>query len=259
MANRTAMVGIGAALLVIGLAGIGLEQTGVIFPQKPTTPVAQKSPGPPVAAGPESQSALNQAPKRLEPVPAPPAAAPVSALRQSREKSAAVKKQARVSHQAKRAPEHDKALRAVRRFAIATRNDPSNLAPKKHVSSRVRTHAPLKAGRGYAASNRSPFTPAHPVVIRFTFDPARDRPFSVASVHLGDRVRVNVRQVGQVNRRVYFTYSGGLNSRHGAILELKTMYSFERPVFFRGGRGYYIIQVQIYPDNRWRIMPRSLV
>ena len=259
MANRTAIVGIGAVLLVIGLAGIGLEQTGVIFSRTPTTPVAQKSPGPPVAAGPESQPAANQPPKQLKPVPAPPAAAPVSAARHSREKSAAVKKQVRVSHQAKRAQERDTALRAVRKFAIATSNEQSNLTPQKHVSSRVRTHAPLKAARGYLALNRSPFAPTHPVVIRFTFDPARDRPFSVASIHLGDRVRVNVHQVGQVNRRVYFTYSRGLNSRQGAKLVLKTMYSFERPVFFRGGRGYYVIQVQIYPDNRWRIMPRSLV
>jgi hypothetical protein len=99
----------------------------------------------------------------------------------------------------------------------------------------------------------------HPIVIRFTFDPERNRPFDVASVHLGDRVRVKVRQVGQVSRRVYFTFSRGLNSPRGALLELKTMYSFERPAYFREGGGYYVIQVLIYPDNRWRIMPRSLV
>ena len=51
MANRTAIVGLGAALLVIGLAGLGAEQTGVIFPGSSGRAPVVVATGPPGAGG----------------------------------------------------------------------------------------------------------------------------------------------------------------------------------------------------------------
>jgi hypothetical protein len=78
-------------------------------------------------------------------------------------------------------------------------------------------------------------------------------------VHLGDRIRVYVQQVGPVDRRVYFTFSESLNSTQGAVLELETMRWFEPPVMYRPVQGYYVIEIRIYPNNRWNIPPRSFV
>lgn len=262
--NRTAIVGVGAALLVIGLAGLGLEQSGVILPRASVRLPAVQSSGPPSAGALRSQGVINQAPKQLEPMPPHPAGAHASTGRNSPVQSAAVKKKVRIAHVANRAPGHHAGLKTPQRPvprspAVAVHTASSGLASRKPEFNRERRQAVLKTGLRRYAGRRAAPPPMRPVMIRFTFDPARDRPFNVASVHLGDRIKVDVRQVGQVNRRVYFTFSRGLNSRRGAVLKLRTMYSFERPVYFRGGPGYYVIQVRIYPDNRWRILPRSLV
>ena len=95
-------------------------------------------------------------------------------------------------------------------------------------------------------------------MIKFKFDPELKSGLHVAQVHLGDKIRVNVHRVGQVNRRVYFTFLRALDSPQGALLELKTMSSFERVASRRAG-GYYKVEVKIYPGNRWNIMPRSFV
>ncbi|MDR3568231.1 MAG: hypothetical protein P4L43_09415 [Syntrophobacteraceae bacterium] len=259
MANRKVMVTVGVALLVMGLSGIGLVQTGVIFPKAPATEPVQKSSGPPAAAAELPPGALEKAPghvpmdKSFQPPPA-------GVARKHPEKAAPFQNKVQTASGAKAAPHRDAALKAVRRFAMTVHNEAHASDGRKSPGlkpARRRARAQVAHGPRHAAAH--PFYPMHPVVIRFTFDPARNRPFGVASLHLGDRVRVKIRQVGQVGQRVYFTFSRGLNSPRGAILELKTMYSFERPVNLRGAPGYYVIQVQIYPDNRWRIMPRSLV
>lgn len=260
MVNRTLIVGVGAALLVIGLAGLGLEQTGVIFPGTSVRPPAVQSCGPPAAGGLLSQGEVNQAPKRLEPMPPAPAGSPLSAGRGVPAKRAAVQKKPPGAPVAKRAPGHHHAgLKALRGSTVAVHSAPSGHAPEKPPFAREQRPAALKAGPRRYTGMRIASPTMRPIVIRFTFDPARERSFNVASVHLGDRIRINVRQVGPVSRRVYFTFSRGLDSRRGALLELRTMGSFERPSYFRAGPGHYVIQVRIYPDNRWRIMPRSLV
>jgi hypothetical protein len=70
---------------------------------------------------------------------------------------------------------------------------------------------------------------------------------------------VKVRRVGQVDRKVHFTFSRNINSPQGAVLKLETMHSFGRPVTYSTDRGYYMIEVKIYPGNRWNIKPRSFV
>jgi hypothetical protein len=115
-----------------------------------------------------------------------------------------------------------------------------------------------KIGEQHLHARKAPARQKGPVVIRFNFDPAQGRRLDVAQVHLGDRIRVKVHRVGQVDRRVFFTFLRDLDSPQGALLELETMYSFERAAYGRG-RGYYVIEVKIYPGNRWNIMPRSFV
>lgn len=193
MANRTVIVGVGAALLVIGLTGLGLVQTGVIFPGAP--------------GGQLSQGVVNQAaPKQLESIPKlsePPA------------QSAAVQKQVPVTPDIHGAHRRDAGPQTPRRSAVSPHAALSRLASPKHEFDLRQNHPVSKAGRNNSVGRRFAFSPTRPVVIRFTFNPARDRSFGVASVHLGDRVRVTVRQVGQVTRRVYFTFSRGLDSHQG--------------------------------------------
>ena len=257
MASRTVIVSVGTALLVIGLGGLGLVQSGVI-PPKAQPPVAQGTTplGPPASGAALSLGGPgDMAPGRLLPTDNFSSTASVPAAPKPSKKIAPVPKRAGSATAKKAAPRNDPALKAVRRFAARVHNEASADGSRKSDFKQARSRAAAKR----PAQGRPALYGMRPVVIRFNFDPGRDRPFSVASLHLGDRVRVRLRQVGPVSRRVYFTFSRGLNSPRGAVLELKTMYSFERPANFRGGQGYYVIQVLIYPDNRWRIMPRSLV
>jgi hypothetical protein len=99
-----------------------------------------------------------------------------------------------------------------------------------------------------------------PVVIRFRFDPLRDREIYVARVHRGDKVKVSARQVGLGGGKVYVSYTSGIDSRKGAMVKVRAGY----PPHMRAGfnpseRGYYVIEMKIYPGNRWNIKPRSFV
>lgn len=263
MAHRTAIVGVGAALLVIGLTGLGLVQTGVVLPRGPGKPVAEKSSALPAAGAQQPQGALNQAQEQPGLIPKPSVSAPVPAARKSSAKSAPVRKTVPVVRHTNRAVRREAGPQTVRKSAGSARGVPPGFVSRRVRINRDSGLGALKASRRHVTTGRvavSPVrAPARPVEIRFTFNPARDRPFGVASVHLGDKIRVNVERIGRVNRRVYFTFSRGLDSRRGAVLELRTMYSFERSLYMRGSPGYYVIHVRIYPDNRWRIMPRSLV
>lgn len=254
--NRKAIVGVGAALVVIGLAGLGLEQSGVIFPRARQLPAVVPS-GPPAAGGASPRGVANQGPQKPAAIAKPLAvgSAPKSATPAVTTTPGAAKvRHARVENHP---------------LAPSAQEKPASGTVRHRVSSPLHTAAPGLAARrpeysrlqkpGVFPPGRVVPSPMRPVVIRFTFDPSRDRPFDIASLHLGDRVRVSVRQVGQVSRRVYFTFSRGLDSRRGALLELKTMYPFEPPLYFRDRPGYYVIRVRIYPHNRWGLMPRSLV
>ncbi len=254
MAKRTVMTVVGAALLVVGLAGLGLVQTGVLLPGSQ----AVKPPGVAEDAGGARQTVADQAPpKPPEALPASSGASPARPLAQSAPVHKKIPK-APVASNANRAHRIAARLKARETSRPLAHSAPAGQASAKSGPNHPRWRA-VRVYRNSRPVDRDSFAPTRPVVIKFTFDPARDRPVGVASVHLGDRIRVHVQRIGDVGRRVYFTFSRGLDSRRGAVLRLRTMYSFERPVSFRGGRGYYVIQVRIYPNNRWRIMPRSLV
>jgi hypothetical protein len=260
-----AIIGIGTVILVIGLSGLGLLQTGVIHPTEVKSPepaTGQQSEGPmnqtaPAAAPapqsgvePGAQTGANLAGSALqgrqppsgdlaaeEPVPVPEAGKGESGY----------PKQDRLGH-----PQSSpvQIQRELSQDAKTTRE------PK---CDEKRSKAHLKSESERYARRTPPAHSAQPLVIRFNFDPARDRGLNVAQVHSGDKIRVKWRRVGQVDRRVYFTFSKNINSPKGAVLKLKTRRSFDRPVMYRTDRGYYVIEVKIYPGNRWNIKPRRFV
>lgn len=252
MANRRGAVGVGVALLVIGLAGLGLVKIGVLCPMGAVAP-----PRGDILGGVDVAQAIKQPEEMLK----SSASGSAEAAGQSLPQSGGVQKseplhEPLASHPNGANPYEKSFKKPARTQAHFVR---SGIARQKPQLNAHRRYVPPKAGANHLVARRVYVSPPRPVVIRFNYDPARCRPFDVARLHLGDRVRISVVRVGQVNRRVYFTFSGNLNSRRGARLTLKTMYSFERPVYYRGATGYYVVRIRIYPANRWRISPRSLI
>jgi len=259
--QRGAIIGIGTVILVIGLSGLGLLQTGVIHPTE------VKLPEP--ATSQQIQGPVNQTAPAVEPAPqsglgpGPQTGTNQSALQGSQPPSgdlAAEKPVPQVGKGENRCPKQDQ-LAHFRSSPLQIQRDLSQDAkttrePKLEEKRRM---ANLKSDLERYARRTPQANSAQPVVIKFNFDPARDRGFNVAQVHSGDKIRVKWRKVGQVNRKVYFTFSRNINSPKGAVLKLETRRSFDRPAMYRTDRGYYVIEVKLYPGNRWNIKPRSFV
>lgn len=70
-------------------------------------------------------------------------------------------------------------------------------------------------------------------MITFRIDPNRDREPYVARVHTGDKIRVNVRQVGTADGRVHLTYGRNLDSKEGVLVKGGTIHPMFR------GAGYH--------------------
>lgn len=238
--KRGVIIVIGSVILVVGLTGLALLQTGVIYPKASVGPVnlpEEKTLEPPSESGQQASGPAVQQPA------APPRSGQELSADLGTQKPATV-------------PQVGKGERRDQGQAQA---EQPRIPPRSAEIDRQRRQEAGKYESKQYANNAPPAQTTKPVVIRFKFDPARNRGLDVAQVHLGDKIRVKVRQVGYVGRRVYFTYSRRLNSPQGAVLKLETMYPFERPVISRRYQGYYVIEVKIYPGNRWNTKPRSFV
>jgi len=288
--KRGAILSIGTVLLVIGLAGLGLLKTGVICPVESTGFLSLRETAPTVQEG-ESDQKLENSPTKSE-QPAGNHENIVKPGRQSAFGENSSDKSGQLTAQTGERSSSDGAAeekavpvpqvgKGERRYPaqqpaqlaqLATQpkpdsSDEGSRVDEKRLQALVKSEPKRNAGKSEAKRNevrtdsagKVRGDPGRPVVIRFNFDPIRSRGMDVARVHLGDRIRVNVRSVGQVSRRVYFTFSKSINSPQGAVLELATMRSFQRPVAYMRDHGYYVIEVKIYPGNRWNIMPRSYV
>jgi hypothetical protein len=255
--KRGVIIGIGTVFLVIGLTGLGLLQTGVIYPPASTGPASlpeikqlEQTPG---SARSQAEQAVQQ------PSPAQGGQQAQSGTTPS-EKPAP--QEGKGSEQAKAAPEKAggpgpqarKEKFDENRLRALLKSEPKPNARKPESKRYAGKTEPKRH-----ASKAAPANTSKPVVIRFNFDPAHDRRLNVARVHLGDKIRVKVRRIGQVDRRVFLTFSESLNSTQGAVLKLLTMPAFESPVMYRPDHGYYVIEIKIYPNNRWNITPRSFV
>lgn len=255
MIKRGAGIGIGTVLLVIGLGGLALLQTGVIYQPESIQPVSLNEAKPP---GPESA----RAPQPETPAPSPDVGAPQNAIPVPQ-----------LGGGERRYPAQDR-LEQLRRALKESEGSgvQKHTARKGDTKSHARkeqsgTHARRADSKSpaYKAKSRSYARKAHPasgmkpVVITFRFDPARDRELYVARVHSGDKIKMNVKRVGMADGRVYLTYTKNPDSVEGALVKVGT----ERPVYRSVGyypeRGYYVIQMKIYPGKRWNIKPRSFV
>ncbi|HIJ75406.1 MAG TPA: hypothetical protein HPP81_01685 [Deltaproteobacteria bacterium] len=265
MIKPGAIIGIGTVILVIGLSGLGLLQTGVIHPTE------VKSPEP--ATSLQSQGTVNQTAPAAAPAPqfgvepgtqtGPNLAESALQGRQPQSGDLAAEEPVPVPQVGKGEspyPKQDQ-FAHFRSSPVQIQRELSQdaNATREPKCDDKRSQSHLKSESERYARRTLPAHSAQPVVIRFNFDPARDRGLNVAQVHSGDKIRVKWRRVGQVDSGVYFTFSRNINSPKGAVLKLKTRYSFDRPVMYRADRGYYVIEVKIYPGNRWNIKPRRFV
>ncbi len=252
--KRGAIIVLGTVILVVGITGLALLQTGVICPRPSIGPVNLTAEGTGSQGG--SPSGEIEGPSAaLHAVPPPPqAAATPSVANPAAPPSQAAARPSEVSAAGgpgSQAPKSAQIDRKRRQVQVKSEH-------KRYAKSVSKRHALKSEPKRYARKA----TPAHitkPVVIRFKFDPANDRRLDLARVHLGDKIRVKMQQVGRVDRRVYFTFSKSPDSPQGAVLMLGTMMSFEGQGIYRRNRGYYKIEVKIYPGNRWNINPRSYV
>ncbi len=271
MINRRAIIGIGTVILVIGVTGLGLLQTGVTQPTKEET----LEPAP--AASQQSQAPVDQTSPAAVPTSQPgvepgtktsPADLKESAGQGQQPPSGDVAAEKpvpvpQVGEGERRYPKQEQKEQVGKHrpplFQMRSEISQDDKTTRKPKFNEKRKHAHHKSKSERYASKTHPAHRAQPVVIRFNFDPGRHRGLNVAQVHAGDKIRVNVRRVGQVESRVHFTLSRNINSQQGAVLKLETMYSLYHPVMYSTDRGYYVVEVKIYPGNRWNIMPRSYV
>ena len=236
MIKGGAVIGIGTILLVIGLGGLALLRTGVIYPPASIGPVnlADVKPPEPAQQGaqapePAAAAQTGQAPALADP---------------------GTQKSVRVPRVGK----------GERRYPGPELLEQLRTGGKESGGSEKRASAEHKSKSASYARGTHRAGGMRPVVIRFRFDPLRDREIYVARVHSGDKVKVSARRVGPAGGRVYVTYTSGIDSRNGALVKVGARHApYMRAGFNPYERGYYVIEMKIYAGNRWNIKPRSFV
>ncbi len=241
MKTRGAFIGFGTVLLVLGLTGLALLQTGVITPPSPVTgrtlelqtqEQQSSGPGPLASAG----GKLPPPPPPETPSPPPEPAAPSVQPPAPRE-----------TPEAKTIPV-PKVGKGVRSYPRQDQVEPPVVKEKKQVMGkqserRIQSkqsarkgstagagYKQYSTGKGAASVGKRSAGPAargkQPTVVRFKFDPSRNRELNVARVHFGDRVVVRVRRVGQADNQVYLTFmlpdTGGSQGYRGWSAGRKT-------------------------------------
>ncbi len=290
MKRHRFFISFGVFLLTLGLAGMALVQTGVIFktakgrpdslfeskaPEQPSESGGQQlaAPGPeerPVQQGNDSaiktpQQQSPQVSRNDKPVPVP-------GIGSGNRTYPRQLGQSEMSQ--KPLPDTNYAARSLDSNSMSSRQRKDAVSEQK--------------------KSRKDNT-AQPVVIRIRYNPARTSEIRVARVHFGDRVVLKIRRIGNAERQIYLTFSlpdgyasnrrvsrfaavitpvndndqlsltaqrdfgpdltEKLDSKKGAVLKLGSRESS----FSRYDRGYYEIEMKIYPGNRWNIRPRSFI
>ena len=227
MIKRGVIIAIGTVFMVGGLTGLALLQTGVIYPpvsigpvnlpeaKSPVTPqesgkqapgpagVPLQRPAPSTESGQGPSAQGGKQPPSADLGTPRPITAPQAGKNESRhpgqdrvERPRTTPRSAEIDRNRRQAP----AKSRPERFAGKSES-------KRHASkSESKRYAHKSESKRYAAKSGSKHyagraTPSHttkPVVIRINFDPARNRRLDVAQVHLGDKIRVKVQQVGHV-------------------------------------------------------------
>jgi hypothetical protein len=272
--KRGAIIGIGTALLVIGLSGLALLQTGVIYPPESIGPVSltEVKPAEPAPAGAQAPQAQVPASADLRSQKAIPAqrfggSEHRNTAQDRLEQQRSARKGSGMSdvlrHTARKA-DSKSSVRKAQSKASARKADSRSFVHKAQAKSSVRkaeskSHLYKAKSKSYARKAQ-PASGMKPVVITFRFDPVRDRELYVARVHSGDEIKMNVRRVGMADGRVYLAYTRNPDSKDGALVKVRAEHSMYRGIGYHPHeRGYYVIEMKIYPGKRWNIKPRSFV
>ncbi|MHC1727731.1 MAG: hypothetical protein AB9866_17305 [Syntrophobacteraceae bacterium] len=218
MKKRGAIIGFGTVLLVLGLTGLALLQTGVISPPSSSpgrtlelqTPEQQSgAPGPQASAG-------GKLPPPPQATPSPPPEPSVSGPQSTAQEQSAGKPvpAPKVGKGMRVYPRQDQPEPPVVKEKRQAKGKQSgrSVESRQYAGKGSKSIAGSKqyARKGTGSIERRTTAAAggrQPTVVRFKFDPARGRELNVAQVHFGDRVVVKVRRVGQAENQVYLTFT----------------------------------------------------
>ena len=232
MVKRSAVMGIGFVFLVIGLAGLALLQTTVVYrPEskgqfglvdvKPPGP-SQEGPGTPAGLElrqlPEPSDSIKQTPEpgsQTEQVPAPQSGegprTPSAAVHTDGAPGAINPRSAGNGVDEQRLTSGDQA--AEKAISVPQAGKGERRYPEQGQAGLQGT---AKPGAGTTrnpslAGSKARLHPSpealQPVVIRFHFDPAERREINVARVHFGDSISVRVRRFGQSELGLHLTFA----------------------------------------------------
>jgi hypothetical protein len=250
--------------MVIGLGGLALLQTGVIYP-----PESLRLAGPAevTTPGPAPPASADLSPQKPVPVPQLggserryPAQDRLEQLRSALKESGGKDV---LRHTARKAESKSHARKAESKSYAYKAKSKSNVRKAESKSQARKAESKSYAHKAKSRSNARKTHVASgtkPVVITFRFDPLRNRELYVARVHTGDKILMSVRPVGMADGRVTLAYTRNYDSKEGTLVKVKTRYPMVRGVgYYPYERGYYVIEMKIYPGNRWNIRPRSFV
>ncbi|MEN6439682.1 MAG: hypothetical protein ABFD97_14000 [Syntrophobacter sp.] len=222
MNKRGIFIGVGTAFLVFGIAGIALLKTNLLkIPAGPglenrlETPAPQPSPEVPGSVpGPSAKEGTLPPAPETSPSPGavsknetPPASpSPMPSQQPQAEKNDKTVAVPQVGKGERRYPRPtDFELPKVQNNQSARATGPASrsMPRDKTWSTNPQSQARQKSLTGQGRQ---------PVTIRVNFNPAKANNIQVARVHLGDRIAINVRRIGQAERQVYlgFDLGGGM-------------------------------------------------
>ncbi len=211
MIKRSAVMGFGFVVLVIGLAGLALLRTEVVdrpaskgqpgsIEVKPQAP-SQEGPGTQADLErrqlPEPADSINQTPKpgsQTEQVPSPQSGAINPRSARNGVGGQGLTSGDLAAEKAIPVPQADKGEEQGQTGPQGTAKPGAETTPNPSL-----------------AVSKAPPRPSpealQPVVIRFHFDPAEKREINVAQVHLGDSISVRVRRSGQANLGIHLAFT----------------------------------------------------
>jgi len=220
--RRGIFIGVGTVFLVLGIAGIALLHTDLLkFPvgtglqSRLETPAPQPSPEVPgTVPGPTAKEGTLPPAPETSPSPGAvsqnetPPANPSPMPQQQQQQAQAEKNDKTVA-----VPQVGKGERRYPRQSdfelpkVQNRQSAQARSPASRSTTRDKTWSTTP--RSYARQQAPTDQGSRPVTIRVNFDPAKANNIQVARVHLGDRIAINVRRIGQADRQVYLGFDMG--------------------------------------------------
>ncbi|MGA2025523.1 MAG: hypothetical protein ABSH17_00455 [Syntrophobacteraceae bacterium] len=260
MIKRSAVVGIGFALLVIGLAGMVLLQTDVLYrpESKGQFGLPDVKPPGPSQEGPGTQAGLERrqlpgTPDGIKQTPEPGSQAEQVPAPQSGE---APRNPPLAGSKARPRPSPEALQPVVIRFHFDPAQEREINVAQVHLgdSISVRVRRLGQAYLGLYLAFAIPHTLETPAWRQWS---TGSRRAAVAPIRDIDRIDLTA------DRDFGVALIRKLDSKEGAVLRLGADYpaghNLGAPRGGPAGWGGYVIEMRIYPGNRWNIKPRGLV